>query len=99
MVHLAQRLPLPTPLVAVSFFNSVICYLFDSPHITYLLVRSPCQHDMARLQAYEEALDEEDEDNVGEREEGEIIARLEAGPGDCMYEDVSFPAQASSLYR
>ncbi|CBN74523.1 conserved unknown protein [Ectocarpus siliculosus] len=54
---------------------------------------------MPRLSAYEEAFDEDDEEEVGDTEEGDIIARLQASQRGALYEDVSFPAKRSSLYR
>lgn len=50
-----------------------------------------------RLSAYEEAFDEDDEEEIGDTEEGDIIARLQASKR--LYEDESFPAKRSSLYR
>ncbi|CAM9797164.1 unnamed protein product [Pylaiella littoralis] len=52
---------------------------------------------MPRLSAYEEAFDEDDEEEIGDTEEGEIIARSQASQR--LYEDGSFPAKRSSLYR
>ncbi len=52
---------------------------------------------MPRLSAYEEAFDEDDEEDIGDTEEGDIIARLQASKR--LYEDESFPAKRSSLYR
>eukprot|EP00752_Nemacystus_decipiens_P004064 g3721.t2 len=52
---------------------------------------------MPRLSAYEEAFDEDDEEDIGDTEEGDIIARLQVSQR--LYEDGSFPAKRSSLYR
>eukprot|EP00903_Cladosiphon_okamuranus_P016865 g15549.t2 len=52
---------------------------------------------MPRLSAYEEAFDEDDEEEIGDTEEGDIIARLQVSQR--LYEDGSFPAKRSSLYR
>lgn len=52
---------------------------------------------MPRLSAYEEAFDEDDEEEIGDTEEGDIIARSQASHR--LYEDGSFPAKRSSLYR
>lgn len=52
---------------------------------------------MPRLSAYEEAFDEDDEEEIGDTEEGDIIARLQSR--GALYEDGSFPARRSSLYR
>lgn len=54
---------------------------------------------MTRLPAYEEAFDEDDEDEVGDREEGDIITRLEAAPKSTLHEDRTFPPNSTSLYR
>lgn len=54
---------------------------------------------MPRLSAYEEAFDEDDEEEIGDTEEGDIIARLQASQRGALYEDGSFPARRSSLYR
>ncbi|CAN0393668.1 unnamed protein product, partial [Ectocarpus sp. 12 AP-2014] len=59
----------------------------------------PRGHEMPRLSAYEEAFDEDDEEEIGDTEEGDIIARLQASQRGALYEDVSFPAKRSSLYR
>lgn len=54
---------------------------------------------MPRLSAYEEAFDEDEEEEFGDTEEGDIIARLQASQPGALYEDGSFPARRSSLYR
>lgn len=54
---------------------------------------------MSRLPAYEEAFDEDDEEEIGDTEEGDIIARLQALGTGTLYEDGSFPAKKTSLYR
>lgn len=54
---------------------------------------------MSRLPAYEEAFDEDEEEEIGDTEEGEIIARLQASQQNKLYEDASFPAKRTSLYR
>lgn len=54
---------------------------------------------MPRLSAYEEAFDEDDEEELGDTEEGDIIARLQASQTGALYEDGCFSAKRSSLYR
>lgn len=54
---------------------------------------------MPRLSPYEEAFDEDDEEEIGDTEEGDIIAQLQASQRGTLYEDASFPAKRSSLYR
>lgn len=54
---------------------------------------------MPRLSAYEEAFDEDDDEEIGDTEEGDIIARLQGLQRGTLYEDASFPARRSSLYR
>lgn len=54
---------------------------------------------MSRLPAYEEAFDEDDEEEIGDTEEGDIIARLQTVRTGALYEDGSFPAKKTSLYR
>ena len=54
---------------------------------------------MPRLSAYEEAFNEDDEEEKGDTEEGDIIAKLKASHLGGLYEDGSFPASRSSLYR
>lgn len=54
---------------------------------------------MDRLPAYEEALDEDGEEEIGDTEEGDIIARLQTVRIGALYEDGSFPAKKTSLYR
>lgn len=54
---------------------------------------------MPRLSAYEEALDEDINEDIGDTEEGDIITRLQASHQDALYEDGAFPANRSSLYR
>lgn len=54
---------------------------------------------MSRLSAYEEALDEDIDEDIGDTEEGDIIAKLQASHQGALYEDGAFPAHRSSLYR
>lgn len=54
---------------------------------------------MARLPAYEEVFDEDDEEETGEREEADIIMRLETAKKGSLYEDETFPPHRTSLYR
>lgn len=61
------------------------------------MVSAEDRAEMPRLSAYEEAFDEDDEEEIGDTEEGDIIARLQVSKR--LYEDGSFPANRSSLYR
>lgn len=54
---------------------------------------------MARLPAYEEAFDEDDDEELVGTEEGDIISRLQTAKTGTFYEDGSFPAKKNSLYR
>ncbi|CAM9418138.1 unnamed protein product [Chrysoparadoxa australica] len=54
---------------------------------------------MPRLVPYEENLEEDEDDLIGETEEDEIIAGLEGQGGGELYVDRSFGANKNSLYR
>ncbi|CAM9184574.1 unnamed protein product [Hapterophycus canaliculatus] len=54
---------------------------------------------MPRLLPYEEAFNEDDEEEIGDTEEGDIVAQLQGSQRGALHEDLSFPPKRSSLYR
>ncbi|KAG5190210.1 hypothetical protein JKP88DRAFT_175932 [Tribonema minus] len=54
---------------------------------------------MGKLEALKDSMDEEDDEEVGESEEADVIENLRESGSGKRYEDTSFPASKSALYR